>query len=407
MLLGVASGVLHPAQGCKILVIIFAGTEEECKHTRSLEVNQNPSADLKVKKVSENENKANLIICDDMMVNTIAQETWETSAAIQTKWLHNTSNQSQHDQWSEIEKTQKRLCLKLNLSEDAKNIKNKFEQDTEQKCSESVSTGATIERPSSLSENNTRISETPSSIPKELISESYSPSPSLARSPAMHDGFRDKDWKVERRITPIKTPESVKTLTSRVPQLSDEEEGGETDSVNSESDPISKGSGTSSFLPSSVSDSRTGSLKNKIMLENAGGSDFTCPKSCGSTSESAKDAEDNEEQKPQSKSLHPSVPTDESNIVLPPAGFTDSPVRNLPPACSADINGTVSKVFGTTESEILMLSSPKEEDREVSAQEKTQAEDHPLLGVTQLNKMDLNESYHHPELVVCQRQGIF
>ena len=367
---------------------------------------QGLSADPKVKKVSENKNKADLIICDDMMVNTIAQETWETSAAIQTKWLHNTSNQSQHDQWSEIEKTQKRLCLKLNLSEDAKNKKNNFEQDTEQKCSEGVSTGATIERPSSLSENNSGISKTPSSIPKELISESYSPSPSLARSPAMHDGFRDKDWKVERR-TPINTPESDKTLASGVPQLSDEEEGGETDSVNSESDPISKGSGTSSFLPSSVSDSRTGSLKKKILLENAGVSDITCPKSCGSTSESAKDAEDNEEQKPQSKSLHPNVPTDESNIVLPPAGFTDSPVRNLPPACSADIDGTDSKVFGTTESEILMLSSPKEEDREVSTQEKTQADDHTLMGVTKLNKMDSNESYHHPELVVCQSQGIF
>ena len=38
----------------------------------------------------------------------------------------------------------------------------------------------------------------------------------------MHEGFRDKDWRVER--TPINTPDSVKTLTSMVPQLSDEEE---------------------------------------------------------------------------------------------------------------------------------------------------------------------------------------
>ena len=82
-------------------------------------------------------------------------------------------------------------------------------------------------------------------------------------------------------------------------------------------------------------------------------------------------------------------------------------ILSATPIMAADIDGTVSKVFGTLESEILMLSSPKEEDREVSAQEKTQAEDHPLLGVTKLNKMDLNESYHHPELVVCQRQGIF
>ena len=385
-------------------MINFADTEEECKHVRSLEVNQGPSEDPKIDKISENKKKADLIICDDMMVNTIPQETWESRAAIQTQWLYNTSNQSQHDQWSEIEKTQKRLCLKLNLSQDDNSKKNNFEENTEKKCSESVRTGATIERPSSLSENNSRISKTPSTIPKELISESYSSSPSLARSPAMHDGFRDIDWKVER-CTPIDTPESVRTLTSRVPQMSDEEEGEETDSVNSESDPISKGSGTSSFLPSSVSESRTGSLKNKILIENAGGSDITCPQSCGSKSESVEYAEDNEKQKSQSKSLHPNVPTDESNIVLPPAGFTDSPVRNLPPACSADLDGTVSKVFGT-ESEILMLSPPKKEDRKVSTQEKTQAEDH-LLGVTKSNKLDSNESYHHPELVVCQRQGIF
>ena len=331
-----------------------------------------------------------------MVVNTNAQETREASPAIQTQWLHNTSNQSQHDQWSEIEKTQKRLCLKLNLSKEAINEENNFEQNTENKCSESENSGVTMvqqERKNSPNGNKCRISK----------------SPSLARSPAMHEGFRDKDWRVER--TPINTPDSVKTLTTMVPQLSDEEEeADETDSVASETDPISKGSGTSSFLPSSVevSDSRTGSLQDKLMADSARDHNVTRLKPCGSLSETNKEVEDNEVQNPESKSPHPEVPNEESNIVLPPAGFTDSPVRNLPPACSADIDGSVSKVFGTTENEILIVKTPQEGEPKSSLREQRQLEDFELSGVaTKSNNFESNESYHHPELVVCQRQGIF
>ena len=339
-------------------------------------------------------------------MNTNAQETWEARPAIQTQWLHNTSNQSQHDQWSENEITQKRLCLKLNLSKEDVGEKNDFNKYTENKHPESDS-GVTMvqqERKSSLNGNDCTINKR---------------SPSLTRSPAMHDGFRDKDWRVER--TPIHTPESVKTLTSRVPQLSDEEEAGETDSVDTETDPISKGSGTSSFLPSSVevSDSRTGSLQDKILTDNDRDHNAIRPKSCKSLPESTKEVEDNEVQNPESKSLHSDVPNEEANIVLPPAGFTDSPIRISPPACSADIDGSVSKVFKATENEILIVKSPKEEEPKVSVRDQRQADYRcRVSGVTTSNNFDSNasyhsyhhpelSSYHHPELVVCQRQGIF
>ena len=377
------------------MTINFA--EEECNHVTSSETTQDPSTDLKINKISENKCKADVIICEGMVVNTNAQETREASPAIQTQWLHNTSNQSQHDQWSEIEKTQKRLCLKLNLSKEAINEKNNLEQSTENKCSESENSGVTMvqqEGMNSQNGNKCRISKT---------------SPSLARSPAMHEGFRDKDWRVER--TPINTPDSVKTITSRVPQLSDEEEADETDSVASETDPISKGSGTSSFLPSSVeiSDSRTGSLQDKLMADSARDHNVTRSKPCGSLSETTKEVEDNEVQNPESKSPHPDVPSEISNIVLPPAGFTDSPVRNLPPApaCSADIDGSVSKVFRTTENEILIVKTPPEEEPQSSVREQRHLEDFELSGVTKSNNFESKESYHHPELVVCQRQGIF
>ena len=377
------------------------------------------AANLKLNKISENKSEADVIICDcDSVVvntNTNVQET-QDPGAIQTHWLYNTPNQSQHDQWSEIEKTQRKMCLKLNLSKEAINEKNNCEhyiENIRSTPSEKMNTGVRIvqqARKSSLDGNHSRFSKTPSSIPRELIGEGYSQSPTLARSPAMHDGFRDRDWKVER--TPINTPDSIKNLTSRVPQLSDddEEEAEETDSVNSETDPISKGSGTSSFLPSSVevSESRTGSLQEKMLTATAGDTGVICSQSSRSVSDSVRDAEDTGVQE-QTLSHEVSASSEESSIVLPPAGFTDSPVKNHPPPGSADIDGSVSDG-----NEILILEPPKlpEEDLKISAQKQNEAEDYEILGNTKSKSFvqenfDLKESYHHPELVVCQRQGIF
>ena len=352
-------------------MVLFADTDEECEIKSSEKIYF--STDLKINKIDEKKLCDDAIICDDMMV----EESLEASSAIQAEWLLKTSNQSKHDQWSGIDNNQKRQSLKLNLAnegvfEEKKNNEHYIEN------SETQNTNATmvlLERKISLGGNYSSNTGSSSSIPKE--DESCSPSPSLARSSNTDDGFRVKKWLVDR--TPTNTPDSVRTLTERVPHLSDEEEEAEdTNSINSETDPISNGSGTSSFLPSSVevSDNRAGSLQDKSLKNNA----------CGKKADSAKKAEDNNVQNIQSITTHPVVPAEESNIVLPPAGFTDSPVKNLP----ADTGSSVSKVLGTSERKNLLFK--------------------PLKEFRQALEYELSENpektYHHPELVVCQKQGI-
>ena len=188
----------------------------------------------------------------------------------------------------------------------------------------------------------------------------------------MHEGFQLKDWKVER--TPINTPDCADcgVTAGLPPKLSDdEEEVEETDSVNSETDPISKGSGTSSFLPSSVDVSE-------------------CRPGCELAANP-----------PAEMHLAPStssVETATNNLVKPPAGFTDSPVRILPPEFS-----TAEDSQTTRDSELLVLH-----------QENHSANITPDIVACQKYKTYNQEnfgqrdvSYHHPELVVCQRQGNF
>ena len=164
----------------------------------------------------------------------------------------------------------------------------------------------------------------------------------------MHEGFLIKDWKVER--TPINTPDSV-IVTNIVPKLSDdEEEVEESDSV-SETDPISKGSASSSFLPSSVevSESRTDKNQTAEMhlsvsaeLASVGGVDRVALQSEAS-----------------------------SSLVKPPAGFTDSPVRSVPLEfiTAGDLVRNISPEFITpgdilcAESEVLVVNQDSDSSK--------------------------------------------
>ena len=146
------------------------------------------------------------------------------------------------------------MCLKLNLSKEAITEKQNHElPHKETSCSKSYKfspaekNNGITRKSSSDGSVNSKLTKTPSSIPRELIGDGFSPSPTLARSPAMHEGFRTKDWKVER--TPINTPDSLPVdelphppqPPHPLPLLSDDDEEPEdTDSVNRETDPISK-----------------------------------------------------------------------------------------------------------------------------------------------------------------------
>ena len=221
-----------------------------------------------------------------------------------------------------------------------------------------------------------------SSIRREFVEQNVSSSPCLARSPAMHEGFHIKDWKVER--TPINTPDSV-VVTNIVPKLSDDEEEVEESDTVSETDPISKGSGTSSYLPSSVdvSESRAG----------------CCEKTQTVEMHLSEDAElASGEQVALERSAVALQVEASTNLVKPPAGFTDSPVRILPPEFS-----TAEDSQTTRDSELLVLH-----------QENHSANITPDIVACQKYKTYNQEnfgqrdvSYHHPELVVCQRQGNF
>ena len=200
----------------------------------------------------------------------------------------------------------------------------------------------------------------------------------------MHEGFQLKDWKVER--TPINTPDCADcgVTAGLPPKLSDdEEEVEETDSVNSETDPISKGSGTSSFLPSSVDVSE-------------------CRPGCELAANP-----------PAEMHLAPSntsVETATNNLVKPPAGFTDSPVRNVPPDFNMD---QVEQQLGPQpQSEVLVL---EQSENIISEEDTTKPGDTCQNVLTSQKYKSYNQenlafrdvSYHHPELVVCQRQGNF
>ena len=285
------------------------------------------------------------------------------------------------DSSSEIDRVQRKMCLSLKLNvtaESSKKAENIFTSSSSLQLEDHFMTRRTSFE--SNTANSSKVTKTPSSIPRELVEESLSQSPSLARSPAMHEGFHIKDWKVER--TPINTPDSV-IVTNIVPKLSDdEEELEESDSV-SETDPISKGSGTSSFLPSSVDVSEPksgGGEKCKTVEMHLSG-----------------DAElASEEQVSLERSAEVLQSEASSGLVKPPAGFTDSPVRNVPPEFST----AEDQLCG--ESEILIVdqenNSSSNINPDVMTRQKNKSYNQEKFGHRDL-------SYHHPELVVCQRQG--
>ena len=341
---------------------------------------------------------------------------------------YNSSNQANNEpDWTDSEKNQRKMCLKLNLSKDVIKEENNPEQDKHSYCERFAGNEKNNEpfRKGSMEGNfNSKLTKTPSSIPRELIGESYSPSPTLARSPAMHEGFRCKDWKVER--TPIATPDS-NILTSRLPHLSDdEEEIEETESVRSETDPISKGSGTSSFLPSSVdaSESRTGSLIPDKDLPTSSRLHLSEEKSVlacsASTSVPHQQVQNLTEDLTPVLGAGSAPPCEEeapisAALVKPPAGFTDSPVRNLPPAfvASENIDDSVNEVL-SAENEILILEPPKNVDANPPSDRGQEAKlcagavlenSKPRTASYSKENFSLKDSYHHPELVICQRQG--
>ena len=278
---------------------------------------------------------------------------------------------------SEPDKSQRKMCLKLNLQSESDQVEQRREEQT------------SARRSSVLANSGGRTPSSSSSLARDLVQHCLTDSPSLARSPAMHEGFHLKDWRVER--TPISTPGCADCPDYVPPKLSDDdEEVEETDSVNSEtSEPISKGSGTSSFLPSSV---------------------------------------DVSECRPELPANPPAetsaVETTTANLVKPPAGFTDSPVRNVPP--DFNIAQTEEQLCPEAQTEVLVLEQEEQEEQEeqpdkqpenIISEEKTTTNtsdtcqdvltSQKYKSYNQENFGPRDVSYHHPELVVCQRQGNF
>lgn len=332
------------------------------------------------------------------------------------------------EDWTDVERTQRKQCMKLNLPHDIisdiSDTVNKSEMMVKENIgsikTNEVSTSDNIELLQSegnqYAKDGSKSTKTPSSIPRGILEDSFTQSPTLARSPAMHEGFHLKDWKVER--TPINTPDAS-VLTSRLPQLSDEDEEIESESLNSETDPISKGSGTSSFLPSSIdaSESRaTSSIADKDSIHPLCGEEKTNTMFLGPKRE--------KEEKNKTDMNSATIQNEDSfipTLVKPPAGFTDSPVKSTPETFSiksivenelednqeilvlgdSDVQKPqVHEVYNisTTKSEViseLEMTASENVDSPMLAQDAAGPDNHPK-----------KDSYQHPELVVCQRHEV-
>ena len=125
--------------------------------------------------------------------------------------------------------------------------------------------------------------------------------------------------------TPTNTPEA---LTSCLSDFSDEVELGRGDDTDSsDMEPISKVSGTSSFLPSSIDASES---RVKVPAsENTSSDNF--PKKDIKAS-SYKENLESDSMPATDKKTVPPPPELPLALMEPPAGFTDSPVRNNPPS---------------------------------------------------------------------------
>ena len=304
-------------------------------------------------------------------------------------------NESGED-WSEQQMSQRKMCLTLNLREEINNDKEKLIE-SQSECETPTLTqhnrGGKVEsRKSSGDERSlcTVNKTTASSIPRQLIDQTISSSPTLARSPAMHEGFLARDWRVER--TPINTPDAP-LITSRLPQPSDdEEETVETVSVNSETDPISKGSGTSSFLPSSVdvSESKTGSSipekENSSKMHSLG------------EKANVTDGGFQGCRMQQVRTEAESCPCDEpiiSNLVQPPADFADSPVKLAEPS------NIVEEIAKLEDNDVVMVVNQNIPLNATSSDVISEGQEKPKS-----ESYTREESYFHPELVICQRQEL-
>ena len=388
---------------------IFADAEEFYSRTGC-----NREERLELRKNSRGE--ADVIVCEQQVIrNTFIHENQIIG------------NQLNNEDWSDKEKTQRKMCMKLNLS-DSMRSEHQFGSELSTPTDQIRRKSVESQRKSSLDGgaiNSNR--KTPSSIPRQLIGETFSPSPSLARSPAMHEGFRAQDWRVER--TPINTPDA-NMVTKRLPLLSDDEDDqGETDSVNTETDPISKGSGTSSFLPSSVdiSESKTGSsipekdnssTKMHLCSSSMSGGDAAGCRLTASESQNVNvnreiqgfEMQQHSEQSilREEESLVQDVEEDASlpaAFVQPPADFADSPIRSPPQPLQTQQSSVQSVEQDTEDDEVLKFEQVADIDNDPSVS----SQGHEQSSKSKCGNREnftLKESYHHPELVVCQRQGI-
>ena len=129
--------------------------------------------------------------------------------------------------------------------------------------------------------------------------------------------------------TPTNTPEA---LTSCLSDFSDEVELGRGDDTDSSDlEPISKVSGTSSFLPSSIDASES---RGKVPAsENTSSQNFLKKDIKASSYKENLECESMPATEKKTVNPPPELPL---ALVEPPAGFTDSPVRNNPPSLAND-----------------------------------------------------------------------
>lgn len=374
----------------------------------------------------------------DIIVKEVKSETEDIGVSMGNKMpvlelsnvvVPKTKNQ---EDWTDVEKSQRKQCMKLNLPHEITSNNNKSETSSvwQKEKNGSVKTKCTFDE--EISYENTQLalskmnpsakdgsktSKTPSSIPRGILEDSFTQSPTLARSPAMHEGFHLKDWKVER--TPINTPDAS-VLTSRLPQLSDDDEEIESESLNSETDPISKGSGTSSFLPSSidVSESRaTSSIPEQEFFKQ-----ISIEEKVNTILIGAKQEKDD---KNIIDTKLVTIVHEESLIPLvkPPAGFTDSPVKSTQEVFSIksiveneiEDNQEILIVDDSDVTKVHELYNISNVKSEIISEVETVASEHfdnlifkqtSDISVTSQPNYPKKESYQHPELVVCQRQEL-
>ena len=172
-------------------------------------------------------------------------------------------------------------------------------------------------------------------VARKIMSEdAASISPGLARSPAMHQGFRQEEWIVER--TPVNTPDTAndKVVIAMI-NLSDEETSNHVDSdvvfkSSTAATTPQEGSLMSSLGPSSVDLNQV----DQPLTPSGPKESVSAPANLGDQQDQSLENED-EQQPSEDQEDEKLLVVEESEVkkvevegaVLPPAGFGDSPVH--------------------------------------------------------------------------------